>query len=127
MQWVNVILDKNSGRVLILTICRMVPGVLFIFAMIFQPESPRWLVEHEQYEKAAVILARTSGKDVDDPAVIQTMEDIKQEFAGKEPLSILQQIHGMRESRHAALRCFIPSLVMFFQQVNLILNIVTFL
>jgi hypothetical protein len=99
----------------------MVPGVLFIFAMIFQPESPRWLIEHEQYETAAIVLARTSGKDVDDPAVVQTMEDIKQELVGKEPLSILQQICRIGESRHVALRCFIPSLVMFFQQVNLIL------
>lgn len=97
----------------------MIPGVLFVIAMLFQPESPRWLVEHEQYEKAAIILARTSGKDTDDPTVIQTLEEIKQEFAGQEKLSILQQVRRMGESRYIALRCFIPSLVMFFQQVSI--------
>lgn len=91
--------------------------------MIFQPESPRWLVEHGQYEEAAMVLARNSGTDIDDPALVQTMEDIKLEFVGKKPLSILQQIRRMGDSQHVALRCFIPSLVMFFQQVNLISSI----
>lgn len=86
--------------------------------MLFQPESPRWLVEHEQYDKAALILAHTSGKDVNDPSVVQTLEEIKQEFEGKEKLSIMQQVRGMTETRYIALRCFIPSLVMFFQQVS---------
>ncbi|XP_006459491.1 hypothetical protein AGABI2DRAFT_177416 [Agaricus bisporus var. bisporus H97] len=97
-------------------IVQMIPGVLFIFLMLFQPESPRWLVEHEQYDKAALILAHTSGKDVNDPSVVQTLEEIKQEFEGKEKLSIMQQVRGMTETRYIALRCFIPSLVMFFQQ-----------
>jgi hypothetical protein len=86
--------------------------------MLLQPESPRWLVEHEQHEKAAAILARTSGKDINDPTVVQTLEEIKQEFDGREKLSIMQQIRRMGESRYIALRCFIPSLVMFFQQVS---------
>ncbi|XP_006459490.1 hypothetical protein AGABI2DRAFT_218760 [Agaricus bisporus var. bisporus H97] len=97
-------------------IMQMIPGVFFILAMIFQPESPRWLVEHGQYEEAAMVLARNSGTDIDDPALVQTMEDIKLEFVGKKPLSILQQIRRMGDSQHVALRCFIPSLVMFFQQ-----------
>ncbi|KAF9446830.1 general substrate transporter [Macrolepiota fuliginosa MF-IS2] len=97
-------------------VMQLVPGILFIIAMLFQPESPRWLVEHEQYDKAAVVLARTTGKDLEDPTVIATLEEIKQEFAGKEKLSILQQVRKMGESRSIALRCFIPSLVMFFQQ-----------
>lgn len=92
--------------------------MLFILAMLFQPESPRWLVEHQQHDRAAAILARTSGKDIDDPTVVQTLEEIKQEFEGREKLSIIQQVRRMGESRHIALRCFIPSLVMFFQQVS---------
>lgn len=86
--------------------------------MLFQPESPRWLVEHEQYESAAVVLAHTSGKPVSDPTVLETLEEIKQEFVGKEKLPIFQQIRRMGESRPIALRCFIASLVMFFQQAS---------
>jgi hypothetical protein len=95
----------------------MVPGVMFILAMLFQPESPRWLVEHEQYESAAIVLGRTSGKDQNDPDVTATLEEIKQEFLGQEKLSIVQQCRGMCESRPVALRCFIAPLVAFFQQV----------
>lgn len=97
--------------------CRMIPGVLLIVAMVFQPESPRWLVEHEQYERAATVLAHTSGKSVDDPTVVETLEEIKQEFVGKK-LPIFQQVWRMGESRPIALRCFIASLVMFFQQAS---------
>jgi hypothetical protein len=86
--------------------------------MFFQPESPRWLVEHEQYDKASTILSRTSGKAQDDPSVLVTLEEIKREFAGQDKLSILQQVRRMGESRPIAIRCFIAPLVAFWQQVS---------
>ncbi|KAJ7592913.1 general substrate transporter [Mycena floridula] len=95
---------------------QIIPGVLFVIAMIFQPESPRWLVENERYEEALKSLASTTRTSVDDPEVLATVEEIKVDFQGKEDLSLWQQFRGMGESKAIALRCFIPSLVMFFQQ-----------
>jgi hypothetical protein len=97
---------------------RMVPGVLFILAMAFQPESPRWLVEYGQYESAARVLAFVSRTSVDDKGVLLMLDDIKRDFSGKKTISFWKQFPKMGESRVIALRCFIPSLVMFFQQVG---------
>ncbi|KAG6919165.1 hypothetical protein DXG01_008463 [Tephrocybe rancida] len=97
-------------------IMQMVPGVLFIVAMVFQPESPRWLVEHGKEDEAAKTLAYVGRMSPDDEQVRRTIEDIKFDFAGKEDPPLLKQFISMGESRVIALRCFIPSLVMFFQQ-----------
>ncbi|EGN99201.1 hypothetical protein SERLA73DRAFT_182081 [Serpula lacrymans var. lacrymans S7.3] len=97
-------------------IVQMVPGVLFVLTMIPQPESPRWLVEHERYDEAARTLAFVVRKSVEDEAVISTLDEIKADYVGKQKLSILTQFRKMGESRLTALRCLIPSLVMFFQQ-----------
>lgn len=97
-------------------IVQVVPGVLFIISMLFQPESPRWLVEHGEYDRAADALAFVARKAIDDPAVLLTLHEIKGDFAGKQRTTMLEQFKKMGESRTTALRCFIPSLVMFFQQ-----------
>jgi sugar porter (SP) family MFS transporter len=99
-------------------IIQLVPGVLFILFMVFQPESPRWLVEHGHYDRAAKSLAHASGTTSDDESVLITLEEIKIDFEGKAKTSILKQFFMMGESRTTALRCFIPSLVMFFQQAT---------
>ncbi|KIJ62884.1 hypothetical protein HYDPIDRAFT_176307 [Hydnomerulius pinastri MD-312] len=95
---------------------QIVPGILFLFFMFPQPESPRWLVEHQRYDEAAKTLAFVARGSVDDEAVIITLEEIKADLAGRENTPILRQFRMMGESRITALRCFIPSLVMFFQQ-----------
>ncbi|KAJ7903303.1 hypothetical protein B0H14DRAFT_3679476 [Mycena olivaceomarginata] len=95
---------------------QVVPGVLFCLLVPFQPESPRFLVEHGQYERAARSLAFVARTSPEDKAVLATIEEIKADFAGRSNLSVLQQIVHMFDSRAIALRCFIPSLVMFFQQ-----------
>ncbi|EPQ52582.1 sugar transporter [Gloeophyllum trabeum ATCC 11539] len=95
---------------------QVVPGALFIVLMLFQPESPRWLVEHGKYDRAARSLAFAAGKAIDDPAVQATLAEIQADFAGKPRDSVWKQFRMMGESWTTALRCFIPSLVMFFQQ-----------
>ncbi|EKM78841.1 hypothetical protein AGABI1DRAFT_129120 [Agaricus bisporus var. burnettii JB137-S8] len=118
--WVNYSISKNvpygEKQWRIPLTIQMIPGLLFIMAMIFQPESPRWLVEHGKHKEAATVLARTSGKDVDHLTVVQTLEEIKQEFAGKKQSSFLRHIRQMGESKAVTLRCFIPPLVLCFQQ-----------
>lgn len=97
---------------------QMVPGVLFIVFMLFQPESPRFLVENGNFARAARSLASASGTTPDDPTVLLTLEEIKADYEGKEKTPLLRQIIMMGESRTTALRCFIPSLVMFWQQAT---------
>ncbi|KAG1857876.1 general substrate transporter [Suillus tomentosus] len=95
---------------------QLVPGVLFILLMIPQPESPRWLVERERYDEAARTLAYVVRASVDDKAVLLTLDEIKADFIGKQRTSLVTQFRMMGESRQIALRCFIPSILTFFQQ-----------
>lgn len=99
-------------------IVQMVPGVLFLVLMSFQPETPRWLVENGKFEEAARSLATGSGCKPDDESVRITLEEIKADYDGKERTPLFRQIIMMGESRTTALRCFIPSLVMFWQQAT---------
>ncbi|KAF7374733.1 General substrate transporter [Mycena sanguinolenta] len=92
------------------------PGVLFCLLIPFQPESPRFLVERGDYDGAARSLAFVARTSPDDKAVLATVDEIKADFAGRTRLGVWAQILGMFESRVIALRCLIPSLVMFFQQ-----------
>ncbi|KAG6830861.1 hypothetical protein H0H92_014226 [Tricholoma furcatifolium] len=118
--WVNYSVSKNLAPTdmqwRLPFIMQMVPGALFVLAMFFQPESPRWLVEHGKDAEAAKTLAFVNRTSVDDETVLRIIEEIKVDFAGKEDPPIWKQFASMGESRAIALRCFIPSLVMFFQQ-----------
>jgi hypothetical protein len=95
---------------------QMVPGVLFLTAMSFQPESPRWLTEHGHYERAAKSLAFVAGSAPDSPGVQATLEEMRRDFEGRSIPNIWQQLKFMGESRAMIYRAIIPSLVMFFQQ-----------
>jgi len=97
-------------------IIQLVPSVLFTVLMFFQPESPRWLVERGRYDDAARSLAYIARKSPSDPAVLATLDEIKADYLGKQHLPLLQQFRGMGASKITALRCFIPSLLTFFQQ-----------
>lgn len=84
---------------------QFVPGAFFLLFMSFQPESPRWLVEHGNYDQAARSLAFAAGSQPQDGSIQDTLEEIKADFEGKEQMPLLKQI-------------IIPSLVMFWQQAT---------
>ncbi|KAG1778986.1 general substrate transporter [Suillus placidus] len=110
----NISLGQMQWRLPI--IAQIIPGALLLFFMLFQPESPRWLVEHGQYEDAAAALAYIARKDQDDDAVVLTLSEIRADFVGKHRLPLLTQFRKMGESKIIFLRCTIPSLATFFQQ-----------
>lgn len=120
--WVNYSASKNFAPTdmqwRMPLIVQLVPGVFFVVLMSFQPESPRWLVEHGHYDRAAKSLARASGTTASDPDVQLVLEEIKADYQGKQLTTLRQQFVMMGESRTTALRCFIPSLVMFWQQAT---------
>lgn len=95
---------------------QVIPGVLFVLFMLPQPESPRWLVEQQRYDDAAKSLAYATRSSVDDPAVVEILEEIKGDLAGKQKTSTWKQFRMMGESRTTALRSFIPSFLMLCQQ-----------
>lgn len=97
-------------------IIQIVPGALFIVLIPFQPESPRWLVEHERYDDAANTLAYIARTSVDDEVVVMTLGEIKADFLGKQNTSVWKQMKMMGESRSTAIRSFIPSLMLVLQQ-----------
>lgn len=95
---------------------QILPGVLFLLALLFQPESPRWLTEQghlEQAERALTYINRTSA---DSTVVTATLSEMQQDFEGRAKLSMWQQIKSMFANGPMAYRAIIPSLVMFFQQ-----------
>jgi len=66
-------------------ISQMIPGVLFLFLMLFQPESPRWLVERGRYDEAAAALAYIARKDPDNDAVVLNPTDAIRENVVVDP------------------------------------------
>lgn len=118
--WINysVSINMSPGQMQwrLPIIAQIIPGALFLFFMLFQPESPRWLVERGRYDEAATVLAYIARKGQDDDAVVLTLNEIRANFLGKHRLPLLTQFRKMGESKIILLRCIIPSLATFFQQ-----------
>ncbi|KAG2114854.1 general substrate transporter [Suillus clintonianus] len=117
--WVNYSVSRNisPGQMQwrLPIIVQLIPGALFLFSMLFQPESPRWLVERGRYEEAAAALAYIARKDQGDDAVVLTLSEIHANLVGRDNRSVLTQIRLMGESKTTAIRCIIPFIVITFQ------------
>ena len=56
----------------------MIPAVGLFFAMIFLPESPRWLARKDRWEECHSVLTLVHGKeDPNSPVVTLELDDIK--------------------------------------------------
>jgi SP family arabinose:H+ symporter-like MFS transporter len=60
-----------------------IPNILFVFTLLFVPESPRWLVENGRLKRGFMILARVDGRDT----ALEEMAQI-QEAAAREEGSV---------------------------------------
>ena len=92
------------------------PGVLFVVTLLFQPESPRWLVAQHRSAEAQQSLARIHRASLSDPVVVGILSEIEQDLKGKEGLTIRQQFRMAFSDRVTTYRVFIGALLMFFQQ-----------
>lgn len=58
---------------------QMLPAVLLFFAMMFLPESPRWLARKDRWEDCHAVLTLVHGKgNPDSPLVQQELSDIRE-------------------------------------------------
>ncbi|KAL1605005.1 hypothetical protein SLS60_004548 [Paraconiothyrium brasiliense] len=78
---------------------QMLPGACLLVGIIFQNESPRWLVEKDRLKDAAKALARVRAKPVDDVDVIQELDEIIRDFQGHEKLPLTAQLRAACSSK----------------------------
>jgi hypothetical protein len=58
---------------------QMIPAIFLFAAMLFLPESPRWLAKKDRWEDAVGVLALVHGKgDVNSPFVAKEMSEIRE-------------------------------------------------
>lgn len=95
---------------------QMIPGVLLFVGIIFQNESPRWLVEKNRLTDAAKALATVRRKAVDDPEVVQELDEIIADFNGHEKMTMMAQLREACKGKKMIYRSSFVVLLMFFQQ-----------
>ncbi len=95
---------------------QMLPGVVLLVGILFENESPRWLVEKNRIDNARRALSRVRGKPESDSAVEHELEEIVNDFQGREELSLTQQLKAACESKQTFYRCSLAVILMFWQQ-----------
>jgi SP family sugar:H+ symporter-like MFS transporter len=95
---------------------QMLPGVLLLVGILFQNESPRWLVEKNRLTDAAKALATVRSKPVDDPEVVQELDEIIADFNGHEKMPLVAQLKAAVSNKKMAYRSSFVVILMFWQQ-----------
>lgn len=95
---------------------QMLPGVLLLAGIVFQNESPRWLVEKNRLRDAAKALAQVRGKTVDDKDVVQELDEIITDFQGNERMPLIAQLRAACSSNRMFYQASFGVILMFWQQ-----------
>ncbi|KAI4730029.1 general substrate transporter [Aureobasidium sp. EXF-10728] len=95
---------------------QMLPGVLLLIGIIFQNESPRWLVEKDRHADAARALAHVRGRSQEDPIVTKELGEIIADFQSHEKISLLGQFRTVCSDRKYFYRYSMAIILMMFQQ-----------
>jgi MFS family permease len=95
---------------------QMLPGAFLLVGIVFQNESPRWLVEKNRVSEAAKALAHVRGKSVEDPEVIQELDEIIADFNGHEKMSMMAQLKAACSGKKMLYRSSFVVILMFWQQ-----------
>lgn len=97
---------------------QMCPGAILLAGIIFQNESPRWLVEKNRHSDAQTALAKVRGKPEDDPSVLQELNEIIEDFQGHEQLPLLGQLKAVGESKRVFYQASFAVILMVWQQLT---------
>lgn len=108
--------DLSSAKWRIPFALQMLPGVLLLVGIIFQNESPRWLVEKNRLKDAAKALATVRGKAIDDTTVVQELDEIIADFHGHEKLPLTAQVKAACSNKTMFYRTSFAVILMFWQQ-----------
>ncbi|KAH7121493.1 MFS sugar transporter-like protein [Dactylonectria macrodidyma] len=95
---------------------QMLPGFFLLVGIIFQNETPRWLVEKDRIGEARKALARVRSKPTDDPVVIKELDEIVNDFSGHEGLSLWQQMKASVANKQMLYPVSLAVILNFFQQ-----------
>lgn len=95
---------------------QILPGALLLAGIVFMAESPRWLVEKNRQQDAARALSFVRNRPVDDPLVVQELDEIIQDFNGHEKMSLVAQIKAAGSSKQMFYRTSFGVILMFWQQ-----------
>lgn len=106
----------NSAKWRVPFALQMLPGVILLVGIIFQNESPRWLIEKNRIAEAAKALAHVRAKPVDDPDVVQELDDIIADFNGHEKMPMVAQLKSACSNKKMMYRSSFAVILMFFQQ-----------
>jgi MFS transporter, SP family, sugar:H+ symporter len=93
-----------------------IPGLVLLVGLLFQNESPRWLVEKKRIEEARAALSRVRSLDANCRDVSDELDEIVNDFHGREKLSLLQQLRAFGDSKATLYRCTMAIILMFWQQ-----------
>jgi MFS family permease len=94
---------------------QILPGTLLLL-ILFENESPRWLVEKFRIDEARKALSRVRARPVDDPAIREELQEIITDFEGKEKLSLTQQLRLAFSSKQMLYQSSLAVILMFWQQ-----------
>lgn len=95
---------------------QMLPGLFLLVGILSQNESPRWLVEKNRIDDARIALSQVRAKSGQDPSVEHELQEIINDFRGREKMSIAQQIRAAFEGRNVFYPCSMAIILMFWQQ-----------
>ncbi|THX56628.1 general substrate transporter [Aureobasidium pullulans] len=95
---------------------QMLPGALLLVGIVFQNESPRWLVEKDRYDDAARALAHVRGRSQDDEVIRKELGEIIADFQSREKIPLLGQLKVVCSDKKYFYRFSMAIILMMFQQ-----------
>lgn len=95
---------------------QMLPGALLLAGIVFQNESPRWLVEKDRHDEAGQALAQVRGLTADDPLVTHELSEIVSDFYGHEKMPLVGQLRAVCSDRKIFYRFSMAIILMAWQQ-----------